>query len=259
MADPIKPALSGKRPFFSVITAVSNGAATLEATIASLCRQSFQDFEYIIFDAASTDGTVAILKQYDPQIAFWRSELDSGIYNAWNKAIKVARGEWISFLGADDIYHDDALADYARAISADGSRRTQYVSSRVRLLKNGKIVRTIGSAWSWPAFSRFMTVAHVGSMHHHTLFKDQGLFDESYRSGGDYELLLRPRDQLRAIFLDRVTADMALGGASNANVYAALAEQERAKRSSGGRSSWLCAYERRRALLLHGVRRLLWY
>jgi len=100
---------------------------------------------------------------------------------------------------------------------------------------------------------------HVGSMHHRSLFNEYGRYDPSYRISADYELLLRPRDGLRAAFCDRVTARMSIGGVSDANVRLALLEQERAKRTSGGRPAWLCALERQTAYLKHRVRSLVWY
>jgi glycosyltransferase involved in cell wall biosynthesis len=246
-------------PLFSIVTVVFNGAQTVEATIRSVSAQSFRNFEYIVLDGASRDGTTAILEKHAGSIDYWVSEPDSGIYNAWNKALSVARGEWIAFLGADDVYCPDALLHYAQAIAARPADAAQYVSSRVRLAKAGKVVRTFGSAWSWPAFSHHMTVAHVGSMHRRTLFEQYGRFDESYRVCGDYELLLRPRDRLRAAFVDRVTATMAFGGVSNTNVRLALAEQEKAKRTTGGRPAWRCALERRSAYVRDRCRSVLWY
>src|SRR5262249_28658910 len=153
----------------------------------------------------------------------------------------------------------DALATYAEKIAESSPRTLQYISSRVDLLKNGTRVRTIGAPWSWPAFGRHMTVAHVGSMHHRSLFSEYGTYDTAYRVCADYELLLRPRGALRAGFIDRVTAAMALGGVSNANVHRALEEQERAKRTAGGRAAWLCAVERRSAHLKDRIRSLMWY
>jgi glycosyltransferase involved in cell wall biosynthesis len=249
---------SGARPLFSIVTVVLNGARTIEAAIDSVSGQTFRDFEYIVLDGASTDGTVDIIQARASEIDQWASEPDSGIYAAWNKAIARARGEWIAFLGADDVYYPDALEQYARAIAALPAGGTQYVSSRVQLIKNGKVVRTSGKAWSWPAFSRYMNVAHVGSMHHRSLFADYGCFDESYRLCADYELLLRPRERLPAAFLDKVTARMMLGGVSNANVHLALAEQERAKLTTG-RAAWVCRLERRAAHVKDFCRSILWY
>jgi glycosyltransferase involved in cell wall biosynthesis len=246
-------------PLFSVITAVRNGAATLQAAIDSVVAQTCRDFEYIVLDGASTDDTVALLTRNSRHLDHWVSEPDTGVYDAWNKALRLARGHWIAFLGADDTYFPDALASYAEYIAANETAGLQYVSSRVELVKNGKVVRTLGSAWSWPLFSRYMTVAHVGSIHHRSLFERYGRFDASYRSCGDYELLLRPRGALRAGFMNRVTARMSLGGISNANSRRALDEQQRAKRTAGGRAAWKCALERRSAHLRDTVRSLLWY
>lgn len=247
------------KPLITVATVVMNGANTIENTISSVASQTFRNFEYIVIDGASTDGTLSLLEKHSDQIDYWVSQRDSGIYGAWNKAISLARGHWISFLGADDTYCLNALADYAQLISNLPDTTVQYISSRVQLIRNGKPVRTIGSPWAWPAFSRFMTVAHVGSMHHRSLFEKYGSFDDRYRVCGDYEMLLRPRDALRAAFLDRVTARMTLGGVSNANVELALAEQERAKRVTGKRAAWMCALERRKAHMTAFCRSLFWY
>jgi glycosyltransferase involved in cell wall biosynthesis len=244
---------------FSVVTVVFNGAATLQATLDSVARQTHRDFEHIVLDGASTDGTVSILERNTDRLSYWASEPDAGIYDAWNKALRVARGEWIAFVGADDTYYPDALQQYAAAIECSAGRNLHYLSSRVELIKSGKRVRTIGSAWSWPAFSRRMTVAHVGSIHHRSLFEEYGTYDTSYRACADYELLLRPKDRLRAGFVDRVTARMTLGGISNANVKRALTEQARAKNTAGGRAAWLCAVERTSAQVKDRLRSLLWY
>lgn len=244
-------------PLITVATVVRNGAKTLESTIDSIASQTFRNFEYLVIDGASTDGTQAILARHSEHIDYWRSERDSGIYSAWNKAVALARGQWIAFLGADDTYCTNALASYAEFISALPDSTVQYISSRLELIRDGKSVRTIGSPWAWPAFSRYMTVAHVGSLHHRSLFDEYGRFDENYRVCGDYEMLLRPRSALRAAFLNQITARMTLGGISNANVTLALAEQERAKRVTGRRAGWLCALERRKAHAISLCRSLL--
>jgi glycosyltransferase involved in cell wall biosynthesis len=254
-----RPQFSRTNPLFSVVTAVLNGSRTLEATIESVSHQTFRDFEYIVLDGASTDGTIEIIKRNSGRIHYWQSERDSGLYAAWNKALTLARGEWISFLGADDVYYPDALSHYGQAIAKLPEGEVQYLSSRVQLVKDGRVVRTIGKAWSWPAFARYMTVAHVGSMHHRSLFQRYGRFDDTYRLCGDYELLLRARGELRAAFLERVTAKMAHGGISSANISLALTEQERAKHMAGGRAAWRCALERKTAHVKHRYRSLLWY
>lgn len=239
---------SGGRPLFSIITAVRNGAATVNRTIQSVAGQTCRDYEYLVLDAASTDGTVRVLEQCNDRIDYWRSEPDHGLYDAWNKGVGLARGQWIAFLGADDEFYPDALQNYAQFLSDPGNAGLHYVSSRVELIRAGGRSRTIGRPWNWREFSRYMNVAHVGSMHHRSLFESYGLFDQSYRMCADYELLLRARATLRAGFLSTVTAKMAYGGVSNARPHLALAEAARAKGSSGGRAAWRCAIEYQYAL-----------
>ena len=234
-------------PLFTVVTAVYNGEGTIKRAIKSVSAQTFEDYEYIVVDGGSSDGTVSKIREQSDHIDYWVSEPDSGVYNAWNKAVRQARGEWISFLGADDQYEPDALEQYAKAIAL--SSTAHFVSSRVHLMRNKEICRTIGGPWRWPAFARHMTIAHVGAQHHKSLFQEAGLFDESYRICGDYELLLRLKNRLRAIFIDSVTAKMQSGGMSSSNIAVALSETERAKRDTAGRNRFLCSFERKEALL----------
>lgn len=89
----------------SIITPAYNSVATLEETIQSVLRQTFCDYEYIIIDGGSTDGTIDILKKYSDCIK-WISEADNGIYHAMKKGIKMSSGEWIYFIGSDDILYN---------------------------------------------------------------------------------------------------------------------------------------------------------
>lgn len=246
-------------PLITVVTAVYNDASNLERTIDSVRDQSVRNIEYIVIDGGSTDGTLSVLAERDQAIDYWVSERDNGIYDAWNKAVKLARGQWIAFLGAGDWYYPDALGAYAEVAQLGARARIQYISSRVELVRRGcgRVIRTTGLPWQWPQFLHYMTVAHVGSLHHRSLFDEYGLFDATYRVTGDYEFLLRPRATLRAAFLDRVTATMMLGGVSNANVALALAEAARAKSTTGGRPSWRCSLETREAYMKAKVRALL--
>jgi glycosyltransferase involved in cell wall biosynthesis len=110
------------KPLVSVITVVHNGAATISRTLESVRDQQHAAVEHIIIDGASTDGTVEIIKAYQRDELRWISESDSGIYDAMNKGISLARGEWLLFLGADDalagptvlldIFHKRELSRY---------------------------------------------------------------------------------------------------------------------------------------------------
>lgn len=89
-------------PKISVITVVYNAVATLEQTIHSVINQDFEDFEFIIIDGGSSDGTIEIIKKYEDRITLWISEPDKGIYDAMNKGIIMAKGEYIYFINSGD-------------------------------------------------------------------------------------------------------------------------------------------------------------
>jgi glycosyltransferase involved in cell wall biosynthesis len=212
-------------PIVSVITAVYNRAALLPRCVASVAAQDYPLVEHIVVDGGSTDGTVDVIRAHERSLGAWVSAPDRGVYDAWNKALALARGEWIAFLGADDQYRPDAIRRYVETAAANPD--AEYISSRVQLVYPSGAARLIGHPWSWREFRRHMCVAHVGSFHHASLFRCLGSYDLGYPIVGDYELLLRAGAGLRTAFLDAVTARMDAGGQSDST--AALAEARRAK------------------------------
>jgi glycosyltransferase involved in cell wall biosynthesis len=96
-------------PLISIITVVYNGASTLEQTMLSVINQTYKNIEYIIIDGDSTDGTVDIIKKYENKIAYWVSEPDKGIYDAMNKGIDKATGEWINFMNSGDWFYNKSV------------------------------------------------------------------------------------------------------------------------------------------------------
>jgi glycosyltransferase involved in cell wall biosynthesis len=179
----------------SIITAVYNAAPTLEQCLLSVRSQSYREVEHIVIDGGSTDGSVEILQRHSSLLAYSVSEPDSGVYDAWNKGLSVATGEWIAFLGAEDILLPDAMSKY---LAVCGGTDAQYVSSLVRWIRPGLPDKITGRPWSWPAFQRKMTTAHVGSLHRFDLFEKYGNYDTGYKIAGDYELLLRPGKDLNS-------------------------------------------------------------
>jgi glycosyltransferase involved in cell wall biosynthesis len=96
-------------PLISIITVVYNGVSTLEQTILSVINQTYKNIEYIIIDGGSTDGTVDIIKKYEKHLAYWVSEPDKGIYDAMNKGIEKATGEWINFMNSGDWFYSKSV------------------------------------------------------------------------------------------------------------------------------------------------------
>lgn len=91
-----------EQPKITIITASYNAAATIEQTISSVVHQDYQNIEYIIVDGGSTDGTVEIIKKYESYGIKWISEPDEGLYDALNKGVRMASGDYIEIIGADD-------------------------------------------------------------------------------------------------------------------------------------------------------------
>jgi glycosyltransferase involved in cell wall biosynthesis len=110
------------RPLISIVTVVRNGAKTLAQCIESVVRQQYKNIEYVVADGCSTDGTIDILRSYESSLDYWVSERDDGIFDAMNKAVGLTTGDWILFLGADDIL----LADIKDLVHGFLDRNTIY-------------------------------------------------------------------------------------------------------------------------------------
>lgn len=207
------------RPFFSIITATRNAAATLPRLLDSLAGQTCRDFEAIIQDGGSNDATSAGLESYGDKLPFFffASSPDAGVYDAWNKALSRARGEWVLFLGADDcLANDNVLSQVKKHLellppkvifaaggmtleSSDGGAEQtllpQVTNVRSRLLHG-------------------MPVPHTALFHRRILF-ETNRFDPHFRIAGDYEFLCRTwRDDSQGRALDILITRMGWGGLS---------------------------------------------
>jgi glycosyltransferase involved in cell wall biosynthesis len=93
-------------PLVSVITVVFNNKEHLEQTIQSVVNQTYDNVEYIIVDGGSTDGTLSIIKKYEESIDYWVSEPDKGLYDAMNKGLDLANGDWINYMNSGDAFYE---------------------------------------------------------------------------------------------------------------------------------------------------------
>ncbi|MDY6793332.1 MAG: glycosyltransferase family 2 protein [Thermodesulfobacteriota bacterium] len=230
------------KPLVSIITAVFNGEKFLSQTIESILNQTYKHIEFIIIDGESTDGTTDIIRNYQDHITCWISEPDEGVYDAWNKGVNLAKGQWLAFVGGDDILNPDAVESYINFILKSGAPDLEYVSSKAELVDDQlNFQRIIGKPWKWKNFLKFNNLVHVGSFHHQRLFQKYGRYDCGYHIAGDYEFLMRPGQHLNAAFMDMVTVKMRSSGISqNKN---ALYETMQVKIHTGGRDKMLSFLE----------------
>lgn len=98
-------------PLITIITVVYNDSINIEKTINSVLNQTFKNYEYIIIDGSSTDGTLDVIKKYDDNIDYWISEKDEGVFDAMNKGIKHASGTWINFMNSGDIFTSNLILE----------------------------------------------------------------------------------------------------------------------------------------------------
>jgi glycosyltransferase involved in cell wall biosynthesis len=210
---------SGENPLITIIIAVFNGENTLQQCIDSVAHQTYSNKQLIIIDGGSTDGTVAIIQKNEIAINYWISEPDKGVFNAWNKGLAEATGEWICFLGADDYFWNafvlEKMSESLKHLPAD--IRVAY--GQVMLLgEGGQELYLAGKPWqeAKKSFRQYMSIPHQGVMHQSSLFKKHGNFDESFRITGDYELLLRELKSGNAEFFpELIIAGMRQGGISS--------------------------------------------
>lgn len=248
-------------PLISIIVAVFNGKTTLQQCIDSVAQQTYPNKELIIIDGGSKDGTVDLIEANQGRIAYWISEPDRGIYNAWNKGLAQAKGEWICFLGADDYFWNATVLERmsTKLVLLPENIRVAY-GQIMQISDDGKSPRPIGEPWEQVKefFKQYMCIPHVGTMHRRSMFEQQGKFDESFQIAGDYELLLRELNTGDAAFFpDIITAGQLLGGLSTnpENYLRTLRESLRAQRMHG---RYLPRKYLLNAIMYEFLRRLLW-
>lgn len=200
----------------SVITASYQDLAGMEAVAEALRRQTSQSFEWLVADGGSCDGTVEWLEGAGDIVDWWVSSPDRGIFDAWNRAILQATGDWIIFLGGGDYFAADDSLERAIAALQDVPEDMLIAYGRVNLAKSsGEVVQSIGHPWDATQFrTRGMCIPHQATFHRSTLFRQHGLFDVDSFGTGTYEMLLRYLKNNHAYYFDQIVTVMELGGIS---------------------------------------------
>jgi glycosyltransferase involved in cell wall biosynthesis len=242
-------------PKISIITSTYNAAATIADCIISINAQTYHDIEHLIIDGGSSDQTLEIVKAheqlFDGQMK-WISEPDKGIYDAWNKGVKLATGDWIAFVGGDDILLSNAIEDYVNEINRNED--INFISSKVLLVKqNLRPLRIIGEPWS-DRMKTFSCIAHVGSLHAKSLFNLKGTYNENYKISGDYDFLLRCMDIIKPSYIPIVTAKIREGGISGRQIFKVAKEALKAKIENKVKSKFSCYVDYQVMILKYFIR-----
>lgn len=207
-------------PLISVITATCNAAEQLPHTMRSLRQQTCRDFEWIVVDGGSTDGTLELLRGSEDMLAYWISEPDRGIYDAWNKACPHARGEWLMFLGAGDVLGSPEVFARVLATLSDCGEQRPLVYGRALLLSaaDRRPLEEVGQPWPllrdrWE-IGRPALPPHPATFHHRSLLAGGMPFDTRYRIAADAKLLLGAIRRAAPVYVDCVVAGIPIGGVS---------------------------------------------
>lgn len=184
-----QPSQLSSRPLFSIVTVCFNAQDELAGTLADLRRQTFDDYEYVVIDGASTDGTLALLAEAGDLVDNLVSEPDGGIYDAMNKGVRAARGDYVYFLNAGDGFADaDVLADVAAELRAAPEIDLLY-GAAVFQSHTGSTRQTYGHINANKL--AFANLCHQATFARRTLFLRFGEFDLDYRVVADLEWLVR--------------------------------------------------------------------
>ena len=173
---------------YSIITVNYNNKEGLRKTIESVIHQTYCDFEYIVIDGGSTDGSADVLREYDKEITYWVSEPDKGIYNAMNKGIRKATGEYLNFMNSGDCFYD-----YEVLKSVTKHQLSQDIIVGRDFHYNAKTGQ--GFATILPQRISMLTFYVQTLPHQSTFFRkklfDNYLYDESYKIVSDLKFYIQ--------------------------------------------------------------------
>lgn len=212
-------------PKISIITVVYNDAQGLETTLTSVANQSYKNIEYIVVDGASKDGTLEVIKKNEFKISVWKSEPDKGIYDAMNKGLALASGDYVWFMNAGDIiFSDNTLSEIFTNCEANAD---VYYGETQEINLEGE---TIGlrrlktpEQLNWLSFKRGMLVSHQSILIKKSLCKK---YDTQYKISADIDWVIYAlRKSKKIINTKLILSKFEVGGMSRQNIKTGLQER----------------------------------
>jgi glycosyltransferase involved in cell wall biosynthesis len=222
----------------SVITISYNANQTIEKTLNSVANQSYKNIEYIIVDGGSMDNTLDICNSF-PHVSKIISEPDNGVYDAFNKGLKLATGDIIGFLNADDIFFNENSVQ--EIVNAFSNNETDIVYGNLDYInKEAKVIRNwISKPYEGGLIKKAWMPAHPTFYCKKEVYDHLGGYNDSFKIGGDFELCLRflEVNKVPSFYLNKKIVKMLVGGVSN----------------SGFKSKWTIYKEELRAFKINKI------
>jgi len=194
----------------SVIVVVFNGVKTIDKAIQSVLKQTCKNVELVIIDGGSADGTVEILKKHKAENLKWISEPDEGIYDAMNKGIRIASGEWLYFLGADDELFDNKILE--NIFIEFSLEDVEFLYGNV---KRGGNKKPYDGEFDYPKLLK-KNISHQAIFYHKSIFEKNDNYNLRYKTHADWDLNLRCFEDksINIKYIDKIVAWFSAGGAS---------------------------------------------
>jgi glycosyltransferase involved in cell wall biosynthesis len=170
-------------PLITIVTVVLNQPSDLKKTIASILEQTYDNIEYIIIDGASSDSTIDVIKSNDDKIDFWISEPDKGIFDAMNKGIDLASGEWINFMNAGDYFYQN---DTVKTVFNKDYGNADFIYGHTQFL--GGDFNGVVKAWDFKILWKTMVFTHQSLFTKSEILKTRK-FDTRFKICADYDII----------------------------------------------------------------------
>ncbi len=201
-----------------------NSVATIAHTIESVFSQRFKDFEYIIVDGASTDGTVDIIREKEALFGghlSWISEPDKGIYDAMNKGIAMAKGEIVGILNSDDFYKSPYVLSTVDKYFDKENCDAVYGDIEFVSPENNHVIRYWKSSPYVPGgFLHGWHLPHPSFFVKRSVYGEHGVFDTDFGVSADFELMLRlvEKQHINVVYIPEILVSMTYGGESTGSI-----------------------------------------